>query len=190
MVGGYPEHSSSLPHTTKRISSGTNNADRPATYAKAATSQTQRTATSHNSSRPLSTDSLKRYSLTLKHNGTTPKPAREEVFKLLSRETLTRLTNLAPKRTGFDAFVADLRDIESLLSRSSATALSKLNLTALKPRYFDDSLTLLVRKVPSFVGEHTENELLEELSHCSQASLRKVVKFPYSISLVFFPLRG
>ena len=119
---------------------------------------------------------------------TATKCTRDRVLAAICGGLNLFLTNLDSRTNGYVIHTTSLDELEQFLTPKAITSFRKLDLTPVKPKELDARLTVLVRKVPDFVVEHSPDELLNELTRISpELKLTEVVKIPDKTK--FFKLR-
>ena len=106
------------------------------------------------------------------------KARKKDIYEAVLTKLKTPLTNLKETPNGYNAFFEFETDAEKLLTEPAQQILNNLGLTARLPPNLKAKRSVICRKIESFVGEHTKEELLEEINRANTSiTAKEVIKF-------------
>ena len=104
-------------------------------------------------------------------------PTKEQVFAIVFKELNSPLTGLKLVRNGYLAFMEREEDLDKLLSKKAQDALKKIGLETKIPPKIRCQRSVICRQIDSYVGSHTEEELLQEINNNNHNKAIEVIKF-------------
>lgn len=104
-------------------------------------------------------------------------PQKQLVFATVLREINCPLTGLRQVKNGYLAYMEREADLDKLLSGKAQSELKKIGIETKIPPKIRCQRSLICRQIDSYVGEHSANELLEEINKQNKNKAIEIIKF-------------
>ena len=104
-------------------------------------------------------------------------PPKQNVFATILKEINSPLTGLKQVRNGYLAFMEREEELDKLLSTKAQTELKKIGLETKVPPQIKCQRSLICRQIDSYVGEHTAQELMNEINQQNRNKAIEIIKF-------------
>ena len=104
-------------------------------------------------------------------------PQKHVVFSTVYKEINCPLTGLRPTRNGYHAYVEKEEYLDKLLTKKAQDTLKKIGLETKIPPQIRCQRSVICRQIDSYVGSHTEEQLLQEINENNRNKAIEVIKF-------------
>ena len=104
-------------------------------------------------------------------------PTKQQVFTTVLKELNAPLTGLKPVRNGYQAYMEREEDLDKLLTKKAQNALKEIGLETKIPPKIKCQRSIICRQIDSYVGNHTAEEICQEINNQNKNKAVEIIKF-------------